>query len=1001
MSSLCEASLSLKQARSESKGRVSKHERKKKEKRRREREERHESRFAEERAASRASAPPQMAEGFLAWRDQQEIEGPDSWRIGVVVPSPDNSEAGNASDQRCAAGSSKGSRASKEAVTRCSRTARLDCALPETGQPGSDQQHLGQAGRRCSKRARHCFPTSIPSPTWGAGNVQGEPDSSKQVLHQVAHGAERKVLCIERTVVTLRVQAVIGEQERVLDITRWPFSIGRGTWCDLVIDDPKVSSEHCVLSLLPEGGCCEIQDMSLSGVRVNGVMLPRETAVPLMNSSMISLGKKGRHIFHLNVETLLKEPEFDDAIELDDVAELDDMASDDEQEEGVLETIELYTDDIIDEDEGEVSGSAAAAAADPVVEETMVEVAKRRRLLERLCEHEWLPQCGGDSCSLEELGHYNDLLTQSQRKRNFSPPAPCQGRHLRSKMIPVKIEVREEPTVAAPQIGQQTPTTAVSPINLQPKAWFQPLAVRAKATWGESLSGAEVRAKAWGVLPQTGVMNLGDAMDVVLQTLRRARHVCRLARTCKGMHRLVAGSTIWRFLYANICCAIDMRQTMKHFSFLRLDIPPDVWRKLYIDMVQYKQKRKRIKRGKAAALRDMVLQCPESECGMTFKYPHLLHAHLIGSIIRGSPHYTLAVDGMRHYCTQEFCPRYFSTAMLASRHANKMCAIKGSRQRGGRSLVRVMYGLGNFECSVCNASFRFQRAFDAHFITVNGGHRCPSSKEVKGAKVVAHEDESEHGEIDADDLSFDTNKIQHASELSLDMIKRFCHLSQTQAAIQLGVGKCGLQVRCRSLAFTWPEPKRLGWAGFKPVEQKLRSLMVEQVYQFAALHSWPSVRDPCKGVIRIDSKKKPSTWTAHVSYLRRRVILGVYRSALDAAIAVDVCHLANGTPQRTANGSYARPVKTDELNILFPLHEQAESVEVPAELLEIARKLVDAHKHDHANARLNDSSITIVWRYDLEKAAFSKELKVAAPPRASTASKRVSRPCKSTPPEED
>ena len=45
--------------------------------------------------------------------------------------------------------------------------------------------------------------------------------------------------------------------------------VGRNPGCDVVLEDPKVSSRHCII--LREGGEVYLEDTSRNGVFVNGV----------------------------------------------------------------------------------------------------------------------------------------------------------------------------------------------------------------------------------------------------------------------------------------------------------------------------------------------------------------------------------------------------------------------------------------------------------------------------------------------------------------------------------------------------------------------------------------------------------------------------------------------------------------------------------------------------------------------------------------------------------
>ncbi len=229
MASLFEAPLSLEEAYDSARERRKRQKHKAKMKRRARREQR---RGLGGDGESREEAEAQMASGFLAWRDQQEIEGPESWR--------------------------------------------------EAGSPGEpielDAQSAGDAGAAVRAGWR---------PAGGVGDGARVAGSCEQTASELAGG---------RISVNLRVEAAAGGSGHLVHVTHFPFTIGRSRRCGFAIDDPKVSAEHCILFYQPgDGGAAfAIQDQSLSGVRVNGAWLPPNTRVPLADGCRISLGKKGR-----------------------------------------------------------------------------------------------------------------------------------------------------------------------------------------------------------------------------------------------------------------------------------------------------------------------------------------------------------------------------------------------------------------------------------------------------------------------------------------------------------------------------------------------------------------------------------------------------------------------------------------------------------------------------------------------------------------------------------
>ena len=110
-------------------------------------------------------------------------------------------------------------------------------------------------------------------------------------------------------------------------------------------------------------------------------------------------------------------------------------------------------------------------------------------------------------------------------------------------------------------------------------------------------------------------------------------------------------------------------------------------------------------------------------------------------------------------------------------------------------------------------------------------------------------------------------------------------------------------------------------------------------------------------------------WKSKVGVMYRTVNLGLYKSSVEAALAYDICLLANGKPQSGRSGAFARPAQPKDLNLLPPVGTQLPGVHVPASLLETAKLLVDAVKKDVAKEKLADSSIKVRWLQDLTDAA--------------------------------
>jgi hypothetical protein len=766
----------------------------------------------------------------------------------------------------------------------------------------------------------------------------------------------------------------------------------------LAIDDPKVSSEHCILFHQPggEGAAFAIEDQSLSGVRVDGVWLPPQTRVPLTDGCRISLGKKGRHAFHFCVQS---RPGDQDAPRY--------LAAPAESES----EYEL-ADDLAEDDEA----LPAVAGDEEMVQSPLAEPSRRQELLEPLLKHSWLPPCGGALCSMDELEHYNELLARSLSKRNRAQSEGCgnEGGQLRRNSrkqkasesasdagedtddkMPGADSIHRQHVVGARQGGLSAASAAAEPRSAGPVAWFEPLP-RVKASWGESLASRPLSnaVKPWGELPLTGVMNLGDAWDNVLQKLR-AKDLCRLAASCRGMRRLAAWSSAWRSLYVSFS---KLRPGVGPQEFTRLQMPPETWKLLYMNATKHRHKTKQSKRGSALATAcHAYVQCPVTGCGKSFKTAAALHEHLRGAGVTGSrqgpPHHTLVPDGMRYYCHHEFCPRYFPSAQLASMHTYSEC-----KRISTRCLARRAFGEGHFVCSECQAEFRFQRSFNAHFITLDGNRRCPTSKDAMSAKRVAYEephvaDARERAEkcralLEAANFPSGLQVEVHLADgrasvtLDLNNLKGLFHVTAGEAARTLGLRPWQLAKACKKLGLErWPHLL----CGFAAAEKKIRTSLMEQVTQFAASRPWPALRTPLKGVYQKRAKNASRPWFSKIVVLYRVVNLGDYHSEIEAAIAFDACMLAYGKPMK-GRSSFVRPAQPDDLNLLSPLDSQPAGVQAPAAILETARKLVEAHKREFERAKLADSKTKGSWSQELADAEVSKARSGGTVPKPSASS---------------
>ena len=65
------------------------------------------------------------------------------------------------------------------------------------------------------------------------------------------------------------------------------ISIGRGTDCQIVFDEPTISRRHAILKIYPWGKM-ELVDMGQNGTFVNGVKLSSNVPYPVTRKDVIS-----------------------------------------------------------------------------------------------------------------------------------------------------------------------------------------------------------------------------------------------------------------------------------------------------------------------------------------------------------------------------------------------------------------------------------------------------------------------------------------------------------------------------------------------------------------------------------------------------------------------------------------------------------------------------------------------------------------------------------------
>ena len=820
MASLLEAPLSLNDAaakerskeRKRRSGETKEERRLRKADKRRRKAERRETEQRELAAAGRDSAPappPKLAEGFLRWLEQQDIEGPESWRCPAEAEGEDEALASQNADQGVVRADYPEEEEEDDEKHRSSEHER-DQLHQHSVKASSKRMEKHISRKRARERAppdpqqckQLCSPQNkvvvdveaagpadmdavVLPPRPSAAAMQPEVAAVARRVAKKAQIIEEEIIedhgnledeeqgrNVRDDVVLLRLEGTACADKRTVTITKWPFRVGRSEeLCDLVISNKKVSKQHVLLHSLG-GGSFEIEVEGKFGVEANGTWLAQHARASLEAGASISLDKKRRCVLHFGVEAR-----------------------------------SVYTTEADRKSSSRaLSGSASNLAA----------------------------QSSG--CAREDDCDSGQALSRQQKKM-LEPCAPMTGREL--------LQTRAQPKILKDGLGGKRGNlelgTAVhgSTTDGDPA----PVPRCPKAKWGESTFSTVVQPKPWGTLPQTATMRLGDAMDVVLQGLS-ARYVGRLACTCRSMRQLVAGSTFWRGFYAQLCDESVSRDVF------RLEIPPAIWIRLCSNMVAYRRQMRRVKK-KKLKLGQVRLSCPDTSCDKTFKDVQTLHSHLHGEHRSTCPqlippHFPVANDGVRYFCSRGPCYRSFPLDHQARRHEST-CFLEATLQRRGE---------GSFVCGECGASFRFKRAFDAHFVLRNQLPRCPSQKPVSRE---------------------DANKDSWGQkELQLSLVEQV----QTFVASHED----------------WPSITMACTTGFgRP------SFFVKE--------------HPIRGICH--TKKKAGRWRAKVHVLGVEVTLGYYDTSVEAAVAYDVYLLANGKPKYIhGGGHYAQPARPGDLNLL-------------------------------------------------------------------------------------
>merc|ERR1719188_334089 len=87
--------------------------------------------------------------------------------------------------------------------------------------------------------------------------------------------------------------------------------IGKDKQCDVVVHDPSVSRQHCILSLDEQKGGVFVTDLSTNGTYLNGVRLPSK--------------KQGKVLLSHGDELLFKDPKGGDDVEFGYMCNLQEM----------------------------------------------------------------------------------------------------------------------------------------------------------------------------------------------------------------------------------------------------------------------------------------------------------------------------------------------------------------------------------------------------------------------------------------------------------------------------------------------------------------------------------------------------------------------------------------------------------------------------------------------------------------------------------------------------
>lgn len=120
---------------------------------------------------------------------------------------------------------------------------------------------------------------------------------------------------VESAIIRLSPMNTLRPSEKLLSPSQPILSIGKDKGNDVVIQDPIISRQHCVLELDPERGAVYVIDTSTNGTFLNGTRLPAKTAGKVLVSHGDELLFKDPHSgdqefgYICNVTDLVVRPE--------------------------------------------------------------------------------------------------------------------------------------------------------------------------------------------------------------------------------------------------------------------------------------------------------------------------------------------------------------------------------------------------------------------------------------------------------------------------------------------------------------------------------------------------------------------------------------------------------------------------------------------------------------------------------------------------------------------